>query len=149
MMFFTIAHDFIQEKKRVVRSHADGGVVAPTPRERLLDAARKTPQELFEANMSSPNGLDAFRVESMRSLFGANVLTRSKRESLAKRLAGAFINPFTAVLTVLALISFVTDYLIAAPRDRDLTAVIIVGVMVFVSGTLIICSVPLGRFSLA
>lgn len=136
MMFFTIAHDFIQEKKRVVRSHADGGVVAPTPRERLLDAARKTPQELFEAYMSSPNGLGAFRVESMRSLFGANVLTRSKRESLAKRLAGAFINPFTAVLAVLALISFVTDYLIAAPRDRDLTAVIIVGVMVFVSGTL-------------
>ena len=62
----------------------------------------------------------------MRSLFGANVLTHRKRDSLPKRLAGAFINPFTAVLAALALISFVTDYLIAAPQDRDLTAVIIV-----------------------
>lgn len=136
MMFLTLAHDFIQEKRQLVRSRADGNGGAPTPRERLRDAARKTPQELFEAYMSSPRGLSAFRVESMRSLFGANVLTHRKRDSLPKRLAGAFINPFTAVLAALALISFVTDYLIAAPQDRDLTAVIIVGVMVFVSGTL-------------
>ena len=136
MMFLTLAHDFIQEKRQLVRSRADGNGGAPTPRERLRDAARKTPQELFEAYMSSPRGLSAFRVESMRSLFGANVLTHRKRDSLPKRLAGAFINPFTAVLVALALISFVTDYLIAAPQDRDLTAVIIVGVMVFVSGTL-------------
>ncbi len=136
MMFLTLAHDFIQEKRQLVRSRADGNGGAPTPRERLRDAARKTPQELFETYMSSPRGLSAFRVESMRSLFGANVLTHRKRDSLPKRLAGAFINPFTAVLAALALISFVTDYLIAAPQDRDLTAVIIVGVMVFVSGTL-------------
>lgn len=136
MMFLTLAHDFIQEKRQLVRSRADGNGGAPTPRERLRDAARKTPQELFEAYMSSPRGLSVFRVESMRSLFGANVLTHRKRDSLPKRLAGAFINPFTAVLAALALISFVTDYLIAAPQDRDLTAVIIVGVMVFVSGTL-------------
>lgn len=136
MMFLTLAHDFIREKRQLVRSRADGNGGAPTPRERLRDAARKTPQELFEAYMSSPRGLSAFRVESMRSLFGANVLTHRKRDSLPKRLAGAFINPFTAVLAALALISFVTDYLIAAPQDRDLTAVIIVGVMVFVSGTL-------------
>ena len=88
---------------------SDGNGGAPTPRERLRDAARKTPQELFEAYMSSPRGLSAFRVESMRSLFGANVLTHRKRDSLPKRLAGAFINPFTAVLAALALISFVTD----------------------------------------
>ena len=41
-----------------------------------------------------------------------------------------------SVLIVLAVISFITDYVIVEPEDRDLTAVLIVGIMVFISGTL-------------
>ena len=72
----------------------------------------------------------------MRALFGRNELARKKADSILKRLFKAFINPFTVVLIVLAVISFITDYVIVEPEARDLTAVLIVGIMVFISGTL-------------
>lgn len=76
----------------------------------------------------------------MRALFGRNELARKKADSILKRLFKAFINPFTVVLIVLAVISFITDYVIVEPEDRDLTAVLIVGIMVFISGTLPVCA---------
>ena len=58
------------------------------------------------------------------------------QNSLLKRLFKAFINPFTVVLLVLAVISFVTDVVMAAPGDKDAVSVIIVLAMVLISGTL-------------
>lgn len=101
---------------------------------RLLEAARQTPQEVFVAYETTPQGQP--RPDIMRALFGRNELARKKADSILKRLFKAFINPFTVVLIVLAVISFITDYVIVEPEDRDLTAVLIVGIMVFISGTL-------------
>lgn len=101
---------------------------------RLLEAARQTPQEVFAAYETTPQGQP--RPDIMRALFGRNELARKKADSILKRLFKAFINPFTVVLIVLAVISFITDYVIVEPEDRDLTAVLIVGIMVFISGTL-------------
>lgn len=95
---------------------------------RLLEAARQTPQEVFAAYETTPQGQP--RPDIMRALFGRNELARKKADSILKRLFKAFINPFTIVLIVLAAISFVTDYVIAEPEERDLTAVLIVGIMV-------------------
>ena len=99
---------------------------------RLLEAARQTPQEVFAAYETTPQGQP--RPDIMRALFGRNELARKKADSILKRLFKAFINPFTVVLIVLAVISFITDYVIVEPEDRDLTAVLIVGIMVFISG---------------
>ena len=101
---------------------------------RLLEAARQTPQEVFAAYETTPQGQP--RPDIMRALFGRNELARKKADSILKRLFKAFINPFTVVLIVLAVISFITDYVIVEPEERDLTAVLIVGIMVFISGTL-------------
>lgn len=101
---------------------------------RLLEAAGQTPREVFDAYETTPQGLA--RPEAMRELFGRNELARKKADSILKRLFRAFINPFTVVLIILAVISFITDYVIVAPEERDLTAVLIVGIMVFISGTL-------------
>lgn len=101
---------------------------------RLLEAASRTPHEVFDAYETTPQGLA--RPEAMRELFGRNELARKKADSILKRLFRAFVNPFTVVLIVLAVISFITDYVIVAPEERDLTAVLIVGVMVFISGML-------------
>ncbi|WP_308775548.1 magnesium-translocating P-type ATPase [uncultured Bilophila sp.] len=101
---------------------------------RLLEAASRTPREVFDAYETTPQGLA--RPEAMRELFGRNELARKKADSILKRLFRAFVNPFTVVLIVLAVISFITDYVIVAPEERDLTAVLIVGVMVFISGML-------------
>lgn len=110
------------------------GLAARPASARLLEAARQTPQEVFAAYETTPQGQP--RPDIMRALFGRNELAHKKADSILKRLFKAFINPFTVVLIVLAVISFITDYVIVEPEDRDLTAVLIVGIMVFISGTL-------------
>lgn len=62
-------------------------------------------------------------------------LAAKGKDSLPRRLFASFINPFSVVLLLLACISFFTDYLLAAD-EKDLTAVIIVAVMVCISGVL-------------
>ena len=103
---------------------------------RLLDAARVEPDEALQTFNSSPDGLTRHQVHAMRQQYGANILAAKGRDSLPKRLFTSFINPFSVVLLLLACISFFTDYLLADAGERDLTAVIIVTVMVCISGVL-------------
>ncbi|MGV7003835.1 magnesium-translocating P-type ATPase [Desulfovibrio sp. QI0442] len=103
---------------------------------RLLDAARVEPDEALQTFNSSPDGLTRHQVHEMRQQYGANILAAKGRDSLPKRLFTSFINPFSIVLLLLACISFFTDYLLADAGEKDLTAVIIVTVMVCISGVL-------------
>lgn len=105
-------------------------------RDRLHNAARTSPHDILTAYQSSLNGLTATAIPSHRTLFGENVLRRSQRATLAGRLVKACINPFTVVLLILACISFVTDYIIVPPEQKDLSAVTIVVLMVLASGAL-------------
>ena len=102
----------------------------------LLDAARQRPDALLRAYNSSTRGLNSAQIPALRRRHGENRLTRSRREPLPLRLLRAFLNPFSVVLLLLAAISFITDYLLAAAGEKDLTAVLIVGGMVLISGTL-------------
>ncbi|SDF82871.1 Mg2+-importing ATPase [Desulfovibrio legallii] len=85
---------------------------------------------------SAPDGLAAVQIPARRQHYGANVLAVKNRDGLGRRLCRSFINPFSAVLLVLACVSFITDYLLAAAGEKDLTAVLIVAGMVLASGTL-------------
>ena len=64
------------------------------------------------------------------------MLTYGKRESVAKRLFSAFINPFTAILLALAVISAVTDIALASPGEKNYATVLIIATMVLLSGGL-------------
>lgn len=103
---------------------------------RLMDAARLDPEAALKAYDSTFAGLPRHLAHAMRQRYGANVLVAKRRDNLPKRLFNSFINPFSVVLLLLAGISFFTDYLLAAAGEKDLTAVIIVGVMVCISGVL-------------
>jgi Mg2+-importing ATPase len=96
-------------------------------RKRLLRAARRDSDTLLIQYDNSAEGFDEEKVEDMRDEYGENVITRHKKDSWLKRLAGAFINPFTIVLSILAVISFFTT---------DYAAVTIVLTMVIISGLL-------------
>lgn len=70
-------------------------------------------------------------------------MTREKKKTLPQRLAGAFINPFSAILFCLALVSSFTDMIFphfsmfgCVPKDFDCLTVVIILTMVFLSGTL-------------
>jgi len=105
-------------------------------KERLLQAAQQEQDALFHEYTTNYNGYDEDTVDTMREYYGRNKITHQKGDSLVKRIFGAFVNPFTVVLFVLAAISFVTDVVIAPPGESDPIAVIIVMSMVLVSGLL-------------
>ncbi len=75
--------------------------------------------------------------------YGSNKVTHEKKKSFIKRLAEAFINPFTIVLFVLAVVSTLTDIVFpyfsmlgSTREDFNPLTVIIILTMVFISGTL-------------
>lgn len=85
---------------------------------------------------TSDKGLDGDGVLVSRQRNGANVITTEKQDSLFMKALKAYITPFTMILLALAAISFVTDYVIAPPAEKDITAVLIISTMVVVSGSL-------------
>lgn len=103
-------------------------------------AARMTLEELFSKLGSSIEGLDSARVEENRERYGNNEVTYEKRRSLAERLYGAFINPFSTILLFLATVSAITDIALPMARnmseDVNLITVAIILTMVAISGTL-------------
>ncbi|MCL1827752.1 MAG: HAD-IC family P-type ATPase, partial [Candidatus Cloacimonetes bacterium] len=104
--------------------------------ERLTNAAKSEVDELLSVFETSLNGLSEEQTEVSRENYGQNVITRGKKISLVKRLTEAFINPFTAILIALALVTLFTDIILAEADDTDLMAVIIITTMVLVSGIL-------------
>lgn len=110
--------------------------ITSTTNKRLIAAATMDNEKLllqYETSMAGHN--DAI-IEIMRARYGSNHITQQKNDSLCKQLFDAFVNPFTLVLFILALISVVTDVAVVAPADRDFASVAIVMTMVIISGTL-------------
>ncbi|WP_394958983.1 magnesium-translocating P-type ATPase [Candidatus Allofournierella merdavium] len=105
-------------------------------RKRLLNAAALDSQALLESLGTAAGGLDEAAVRRAREEHGTNVFTSGKKASAPKRLLLAFVNPFTAVLLALALISVFTEVVFAAPGDKNYVTVLIITVMVLISGAL-------------
>lgn len=109
---------------------------ANTIYERLFWAAAQEETALLVRYGTAATGLTPEQVERSREEHGSNVLTYGKRESVAKRLFSAFINPFTAILLALAVISAVTDIALASPGEKNCATVLIIATMVLLSGGL-------------
>lgn len=111
--------------------------------DRIPYAATRPLTEVMTWVGSNLGGLTQEEVLASRTKNGRNVITHGKKKSLTRRLADAFVNPFTAILFFLAAISAVTDMLFPAlslmgntPEDFDPLTVIIIATMVILSGTL-------------
>ncbi|MDR1695783.1 MAG: magnesium-translocating P-type ATPase [Endomicrobium sp.] len=95
-------------------------------KETLNRAAMLTKKALLSEYDNDFLGFDEENVEIMRDEYGKNEITRKNEDGVFTRLRDAFINPFTLVLSALAVISYVTD--------KDYGAVIIISVMIAISG---------------
>ena len=111
--------------------------------DRIPYAATRPLTEVMTWAGSNLGGLTQEEVLASRTKNGRNVIACGKKKSLARRLADAFVNPFTAILFFLAVISAVTDMLFPAlsimgntPEDFDPLTVVIITTMVILSGTL-------------
>lgn len=104
--------------------------------DRLTWAAQTNEMNLRTALNVPENGLTEEMAEEARDRYGRNVLPTSQRTPLYKRLAAAFINPFTVVLVLLAIFSALTNVAMVDPGDESWATVIIITIMVLISGIL-------------
>ncbi|GEK32912.1 magnesium-translocating P-type ATPase [Kurthia sibirica] len=93
------------------------------------------PQVMEQFN-TSYNGLSIENIEKSRLQYGSNTISHDKEDSLVKKIITSYITPFTSILITLAIISFMTDYVLAPTGDKDLAAVLIISTMVIVSGSM-------------
>ncbi|MDF9825096.1 Mg2+-importing ATPase [Breznakia sp. PF5-3] len=103
---------------------------------RLLEASKMNNDEVLLKYHTTMDGLSDTQVEKNVEMYGENIISKNKEDSVFKRLYDAFINPFTVILIVLVGVSFLSDVVLAAPKERDYTTIIIISCMVFISGIL-------------
>lgn len=132
-----------KENRMAVRQTVEKAVLRDEQNQRIQFAAANPVQEVLKSLHTTLRGLDAEAVAVSRTKYGSSKVTHEKKQSLAKCLAGAFINPFTAILFCLAVVSTITDMVFpyfallgSAPEDFDPLTVVIILTMVIISGTL-------------
>lgn len=91
---------------------------------------------LFEKYETTRNGLKEELVETHRNKYGVNKITEGKKKTIFARLLSSFINPFSGILLVLAIVSTFTDIVLAEPGEKDPMTVVIIVTMVLISGVL-------------
>ncbi len=108
--------------------------------ENLYAASGTDADRLLVQLGTTPQGLTEDEADESRDAFGANRVTHQRKNPLPKRIARAFMSPFTAILLLLALVSAVTDIYMpiraGMPEEADFITVVIILSMVAVSGVL-------------
>jgi len=79
------------------------------------------------------NGLSNDEVQDRLDVFGLNEVVHEKAPAWYIQFFQAFVDPFIAVLFILAVISLITDVIIQKPGDRDYTTVGVISTMVLIS----------------
>lgn len=111
------------EKKRVIRKS-------------YVAFSEMNKQELFAFFHSTNQGMNEAKIEESREKYGENSISYGKKSPFFLEVLKAYVTPFTLVLIALGVISFITEYLLPVPKDKDLFGVIIIFSMVLVSGTM-------------
>ncbi len=78
-------------------------------------------------------GLSTDEVQNRFDVFGLNEVVHEKAPAWYIQFFQAFVDPFIAVLFILAVISLITDVIIQKPGDRDYTTVGVISTMVLIS----------------
>lgn len=107
-----------------------------SPHQRFKQAACKDLADLYRELKLPQAGLNDKQVEHMRRQYGSNRVEYSLQvQSALQRVKRAFVNPFSVVLFVLALVSLVTDVWLNSNSGKDGASVVIILTMLLVSGT--------------
>ncbi|MEG1639215.1 MAG: cation-transporting P-type ATPase, partial [Erysipelotrichaceae bacterium] len=86
---------------------------------------------------TSNHGIDQKSIiDENKEEYGVNIITKYATPSIIKRIMKAFINPFTIILFVLALVSYISDVTMAPKGEENPITVLIIIVMVLISGLL-------------
>ena len=105
-----------------------------TAKERFDFAMTKSVVEVLDTLETSITGVQEDQVEMLRETYGENKLTKEKEVPLWKKIYESIINPFTVILLVIAVISLMTNVILAKSGEEDPTTSIIIVVLVLISG---------------
>ena len=97
----------------------------------LREFAYLTKEEIFEKFNTSERGLEGNLVKEHKEKYGENIFETKNRHSILSRLLEAIFNPFNIILLIIALVTYITDVVIA--QNVDYITVIIILFMVFLS----------------
>ncbi len=129
--------------REALHQMAEKAVIRDEQNSRITFAATNPTLSVLAQLHTALTGLDEEAVVTSRSRNGSNHVTKEKKKSLVQRLTGAFVNPFTAILFCLAVVSTITDMILpyyslfgCEPEDFDCLTVVIILTMVLISGTL-------------
>ncbi|KRM35952.1 magnesium-translocating P-type ATPase [Agrilactobacillus composti DSM 18527 = JCM 14202] len=93
-------------------------------------------QQVLAKFNSSFGGISSQKVPHHRQKYGTNQLQQHQQTTWLQHLSKAFITPFTAILALLGIIAFLTDFLWADAGAKSLISTIIISVMILASGTM-------------
>ena len=102
--------------------------------EKLFLAASQSKEKIYSFLDTRREGLYAAEAVVRLKQFGPNEIVVKNSNKWFVLLIKAFINPFIGILMFLALISIVTDVILADPYDREWATVVIITTMVTLSG---------------
>ncbi len=102
--------------------------------QRINHYAHQSIDTLFHDFHITNEGYHQKQVETNRKQYGSNDIIIQKKDKLRYRLKHAFINPFSIVLSILTIVSFITDILLASNYSRNMTTFIIITTMLILSG---------------
>ncbi|HSQ97711.1 MAG TPA: magnesium-translocating P-type ATPase [Rickettsiales bacterium] len=106
-------------------------------KERLLTFSKLNFAEVIKKLKTDFNtGLEDDDVKYCHERYGYNEIETVAKNTWYTRLYGSFITSFNIILFVIIGISFFTDYYLKPEGEKDLTSVIVISVMVFLSGIL-------------
>ena len=105
-----------------------------TAKERFEFAMTNSVVEVLDFLDTSITGIREEQVEILRETYGENKLTKVKEVPLWKKIYESIVNPFTVILLVIAVISLITNVILAKPGEEDPTTSIIIVVLVLISG---------------
>lgn len=104
--------------------------------QRIIHYAQAEKEVLYRDFQVTQDGYNEKQAEKRREQYGGNILEGRSVDTIFYRLRRAFLNPFTMILLVLAVISFITDVLLASNFSRDMTTVLLILSMLVISGIL-------------
>ena len=105
-----------------------------TAKERFDFAMTNSVVDVLDYLETSITGVREEQVETLRETYGENKLTKATEVPLWKKIYESIINPFTVILLVIAVISLMTNVILAKPGEEDPTTSIIIVVLVLISG---------------
>jgi len=126
----------MQKSKTKIKKSDANLVLRDEISKRLEFAATAEKAALFSELGTTSSGLTEEQVDLVRDQYGDNTVSHGKKKSLFLKICESFINPFTAILFVLACVSAITDIILANPGEANPTTVIIITAMVMISGVL-------------